>query len=597
MVWQAKKRYFTDRISTTTNSKDFWACLKQCDVHDSSNTQIVHNFDVNEINKYFAEMGSDIDTNNDLMRFFQNNRQNEFIDQFKFVAVTEEEVKAEMNKIKSKAVGKDEISIDMIKTVSPFAIESITYLINESLKERKFPQAWKESIVRPLPKTTGPNCVENMRPISIVPTISKILEKLVINQMNDFINAHTLLPKLQSGFRKNHSTCTALTNLFSDLIDSKDKGKHSTLVMLDYSKAFDSMDHDMLTAKMHFYGFSDDVTEWIRSYLKDRLQVTRLGSETSEALARQRGVPQGSCLGPVLYTLYTADFPGCVKHCTAHQYADDTQLLLSYEPELMRDAFSQINADLQNISKWSADNGLKLNSEKCSVLHTAPTDLVQTLKSCGVSISLDGTSLAVCDKVKTLGVVLDKSLTFTDHVTHASQQALGRLRGLYRFRSLLPEAAKLQLVQSLILSVFYYCFPAYGNSLSRVDLGRVQKLQNSALRFVFCLKRSDHITPYRGAVKLLPMESVCRMLTCCMTHRVLMSREPDYLCERLSSRDEVSQRGTRHGGRLHFPRVNLELGRKSYSYFGPWLYNELPDSLKTMSPAYFKSKLKELLLD
>jgi hypothetical protein len=596
-IWRAKKNYFTDKISSTKNSKDFWTCLKQCDVHNKGETQIVHDFNINEINKYFAEMGSDVVINNDTLRLFMNNRQNNDIAEFKFVAVTEEAVKAEMNTIKSKAVGSDEISIEMIKTVSPFALESICYLINESLKDGVFPQAWKESIVRPLPKATGPTSVEQLRPISILPAISKILEKIVIKQINEFVNAHKLLPKLQSGFRKNYSTCTALTNLFSDMIDNRDKGRYSSLVMLDYSKAFDSMDHDMLIAKMHYFGFSDEATAWFRSYLKDRLQVTRLGSETSVPLTKQRGVPQGSCLGPILYTLYTADFPNCVKHCTAHLYADDSQLLLSYEPELMREAFDQINTDLQNILKWSVDNGLKLNSNKCTVLHTAPLDLVQTLKNRGVSISLDSGSLAVCDQVKTLGVVLDKGLTFTDHVTYASQRALGRLRGLYRFRSLLPEAAKVQIVQSLILSVFSYCFPAYGNSLSREDLGRIQKLQNSAVRFIFCLKRSDHVSPYREAVKLLPMETVCRILTCCMTHRVLTSREPDYLCERLSSRDEVSERRTRHGGRLHFPRVNLEFGRRSFSYFGPQLYNELPDSLKLLSTNCFKLKLKEMFFD
>ncbi|XP_054257502.1 uncharacterized protein LOC128982572, partial [Macrosteles quadrilineatus] len=212
----------------------------------------------------------------------------------------------------------------------------------------------------------------------------------------------------------------------------------------------------------------------------------------------------------------------------------------------MKEAIDKLNADLKSISKWSFANGLKLNPDKCTVLHTAPLDQVQTLRDDGVSVCLDSRSLVVCEKAKTLGVVIDRCLNFSDHVTCVSQRALGRLRGLYRFRGLLPEAAKLQLVQSLILSVFYYCFPAYGNSISREDMYRLQRLQNSTIRFIFCLNKFDHVSPFREVASLLPVEAMCRLLTCCMTHRVLSLCEPDYLRERLSLRDEVSQRRTRH---------------------------------------------------
>jgi len=222
-----------------------------------------------------------------------------------------------------------------------------------------------------------------------------------------------------------------------------------------------------------------------------------------------------------------------------------------------------MNSDLQDILAWSLKNGLKLNVKKCSVLHVVPQDVLQALSQCGVSVSLDGQALDVVDTAKILGVVLDSGLTFSQHVTHTIQKALGRLRGLYRYRSLLPEPAKLQLIQSLILSNFYYCYPAYGNSISRGDKDRMQKMQNSAIRFVYGLKKFDHVSPYAEAANIPPLESVCRMLTCCMVHKTLMLKEPEYLHERLLSREEVALRSTRHGGRLHFPRVRLEAGRKS----------------------------------
>jgi hypothetical protein len=294
--------------------------------------------------------------------------------------------------------------------------------------------------------------------------------------------------------------------------------------------------------------------------------------------------------------LYTSDFPRCVQYCTAHLYADDCQLHLAYEPWKLTSAIDQLNTDLQNVSRWSVNNGLKLNITKCTVLHLAPRHLLQALSDSGVAVVLGGESLTMPDRVKTLGVVLDRDLTFSDHVTNASQRALGRLRGLYRFRSLLPESAKLQLMQSLVLSVMYYCYPAYGNSISKEDIGRVQKLQNSAIRFIFDLRRFDHVSVYRDAVNMLPMDVVCRLLTCCMVHKALTLKEPQYLREKLLYREEVSQRSTRQDGELHFPKVRLEVGRKGFSYFGPNLFNDLPLDIKNKSCNTFKIKLKNMLI-
>ncbi len=296
-----------------------------------------------------------------------------------------------------------------------------------------------------------------------------------------------------------------------------------------------------------------------------------------------------------MFNLYTSDFPQCVHNSTAHLYADDCQLHLAYEPEGIETAIQMINADLQSVSIWSANNGLKLNVGKCTVLHTTSQNTVQTLSDSGVAIRLDGEVLAIQDKVKTLGVWLDRGLTFSDHVSNAIQRALGRLRGLYRFKTLLPESAKIKLIQSLVLSVFYYCYPAYGNSISKGDMGRIQRLQNSAIRFIFSIKRYDHVTPYRDATKMLPMELVCRFLTCCMVHKILTLGDPQYLSEKLLYREEVTQRSTRQNGKLHFPKVRLEVGRKGFSYFGPTVLNDLPLHVVNKSNPVFRAKLKDML--
>lgn len=595
-IRRSKKDYFSVKLTSKESSKEFWSCLKKCDVvGKKQNESLFTDLNVEDANKYFVDMGSGSTIDMALLNFFKDNKKYDELECFNFTAVTDDEVKSAMNEIKSRAVGSDDISIEMIKAVSPYALGAIVHLVNQCLANGIFPHKWKTSIIHPLPKVTLPTTVQQLRPISILPAMSKIVEKVVIRQLMTHVTEKQILPKLQSGFRKNYSTCTALTNLFSDLFEEKDKGRLSSLVMLDYSQAFDSINHEMLLAKMRYYGFSDGVVTWLRSYLEDRQQVTKLGNAFSKARFKSRGVPQGSCLGPILFNLYTSDLPHCVSKGTVHMYADDCQLHLAYNPEKMETAIYQLNSDLQNVHLWSASNGLKLNVSKCSVLHTAPVNLVQALSVRGVTVELNGESLAVCEKVKTLGVVLDRDLTFSDHVTYSMHRALGRLRGLYRFKSLLPEYAKLRLIQSVVLSVFSYCYPAYGNSISKGDISRIQKLQNSTIRFVFNLRCFDHVTPYRAAADLIPMDSVCKILTCCMVHKVLKIREPRYLSEKLMYREEVAHRSTRQDFRLHFPKVKLEVGRKGFTYFAPNMINSIPLEIVGTSCKNFKSKVKEMV--
>lgn len=596
-MWREKKKYFSEKLTSADNPRDFWSCIKNNEIAgNSKNKSLPSDISVNDMNKYFSEMGNGNGINDNVLNVFSTIRQPNIKSTFNFKPVTEEEIKQVMNEVKSNAVGNDEVSILMVKSVSPYALGAITHLINKSLEKGEFPKNWKASIVLPLAKKAAPTTVQHLRPISILPAMSKILEKIVIRQILEYESNEGILPALQSGFRQNHSTSSALLNLFSDVYDAKDLGRHSSLVLIDFSQAFDSICHRMLAAKLNYYGFSETAIDWVNSYLNGRTQVTRLWSETSEPLSKDCGVPQGSCLGPLLFNIYTADLPSCVQYCKVHLYADDCQIHLSYDKDLIVEAVSKINLDLKSICNWSDDNGLKLNIAKCSVMHIASQSAMRVLGDSGTCVTLRGKSLSICDRINTLGVVLDSSLTMSDHVTYACNRALGRLRGLYRYRSLLPESAKIKLIQSLILSVFYYCYPAYGNSISKEDRCRIQKMQNTAIRFVYCLKKHDHISYFRNAANLAPMDTVCRIMTCCMVHKALTLGEPRYLTNRLRCRDEFTLRSTRHCGRLHFPKVRLEVGRRSFSYFGPKLYNGLPEPVKSLSYPSFKSSIKKIML-
>src|SRR5436190_22003594 len=313
MIWRAKKKFFSDKLSACDNPKEFWACLKQSDVVGGQrNNEMPPGVTVEEINKYFVEMGHGCDIDEEMLNFFMNNRRDEEGDEFHFVPVDENEIKKTMNEIRSKAVGSDNISIDMIKAVSPYAIEAITHLVNQSLRKGIFPRRWKMSIVKPLLKVTKPKTLQQLRPISILPAMSKILEKVAVRQMINYVDMKEILPKLQSGGRKNHSTCTALVNLCADLYDARDKGECSTVTTLDYTQAYDSMHPKMFIAKMRYFGFGEDAISFADTFFEDRQQVTRLGNETSPPLFKRRGDAQGRGMATFCFDVYTADMPRCL---------------------------------------------------------------------------------------------------------------------------------------------------------------------------------------------------------------------------------------------------------------------------------------------
>ena len=218
---------------------------------------------------------------------------------------------------------------------------------------KKIPSLWKQALVKPVAKNNNPTDLSDFRPISLLSILSKILEKHMHIQIIEFLNKNNLISKIQSGFRKNHSTSTALTHLVDDFLRYIDSGKCICLVLLDFSKAFDTLDHSMLLAKLHYLGFSKIAIDLIGSYLNGRKQAVVIEDDGSRIISSfqslNSGVPQGSILGPLLFTLYVSDISNVVTSCQIHQYADDSQIYKSFDLQDMQDALTLINRDLKKL--------------------------------------------------------------------------------------------------------------------------------------------------------------------------------------------------------------------------------------------------------
>lgn len=242
----------------------------------------------------------------------------------------------------------------MLCLTLPTTLQVITDIINRSISTHTFPELWRCAIVRPIPKTNNPINTKDLRPISILPCLSKILERVVYSQVVEYLEANNILPDLQSGFRQGRGTATALADVVGNILKARDRGEGTILVLLDFSRAFDAINTTLLLSKLSFYGFDSDTVEWFKSYLSGRSQLVELHRDNGSTLASpplhvSRGVPQGSILGPLLFILYSADITKSFFNCRYHMYADDIQLYLSLKADEASSAVQKINDDLYTL--------------------------------------------------------------------------------------------------------------------------------------------------------------------------------------------------------------------------------------------------------
>lgn len=292
-------------------------------------------------------------------------------------------------------------------------IPALTKVINQSINESTFPTVLKTAIVKPVFKSGDKLQVSNYRPISILPTISKVLEKVVAEQLMEHLDSLEMLHPLQFGFRKHYSTETACSYFLEDVKSSLDGGGIVGAVFLDLRKAFDTVNHELLLCKLTKFGFHTSTINWIKSYLCDRQQCVIVNNVRSSLRACSLGVPQGSILGPLLFTLYINDLPSV---CAAKiiMYADDTVVFA--HGRTVEEVAHKLSLEMVAISNWLKNSCLTLNVEK-----TVAMFFTNRLKpQCLPHVFIEGIKIHNIDQHKYLGVILDSNLNFKKHIKHIS---------------------------------------------------------------------------------------------------------------------------------------------------------------------------------
>ena len=418
------------------------------------------------------------------------------------------------------------------------------------------------------------------------------------SQFIEHLKSNGLYEIFQSAYRQFHSTETALLRVQNDLVKSVDESGGAILVLLDLSAAFDTIDHDNLLNLLNTsFGIQGTALDWIKSYLSDRKQSVLINGKTSEELNLSWGVPQGSVLGPILFTVYTTPLGSIIRKPSLefHLYADDTQLYIAFKPSCptsKSDGIKKLEGCIGDIRKWMSENMLKLNEDKTEVL--VITARGQTND---ISINVGGCDISPgIEPPRNLGVLFDSSCSLKQHVNKLCKSLNYSIFNIGKVRKYLDTSTAEILVNSLVTSKMDYCNSLlYG--INEYQLDQIQRCQNNAARVITLTRKYDHIRPSLHSLHWLPVRYRIIFKILAIAHKSLYDEGPVYLQHLLSWYNP--ELGLRTGGQyqLYQPKSKKPFGDRRFEYAAPHLWNTLlPLELRRETNIdRFKSGLKTCL--
>jgi len=601
----SKQQYYNDYFNANASSaKHVWKGIKEI-VNPKSNQ---HNCTINKIsigdndltdpksisnafNNYFANIGKQLADNipasaNSALEYLANLPN--YYDSFYLFPTDAEEIAAEISSLKlGKSVGPFSVPVKVLKILQPYIAKPLEIIFNSSLATGIVPQSLKIAKVIPIFKKGSNTDLGNYRPISLLSVFDKILEKIVAKRMLNYIEKKNILYDKQFGFRSNYSTDYAILSIIDKIQQAIDKREFSCGIFLDMSKAFDTVNHQILIAKLNRYGFRGPISDWLTDYLKDRKQFVSIGETFSDQQTILLGVPQGSVLGPLLFLLYINDFHLCSNIFDFHLFADDASLF--YKHKNLTSLQTNANVELGNIYAWLCANKLTLNITKSNYVLFHPSQRKVPLDP---ELYINNNQLKQEKYIKYLGILIDSNLSWKPHINYILSKVKRNCGILCKIRYFVDLRTRVQLYYSLIYPFLIYGILAWGSTYP-TTLDPLFKLQKKVMRVITFSNFDERSSPLFKRLNVIKLNDIAFLYISVFMYKYHHSLLPTAFNNFFTKVRDVHKYNTRLSSKSSYalpkPRTNYAIFNIRFQ--GVKIWNSLSDNTKVLSKSLFKNTI------
>ena len=588
-----------DIINTKKSKSDFPPYFTDLGIKISGSKTIADKF-----NEYFTKIGPElarsIDTSHKIP--FDNYLKSPCQLSFQFQYTTPDSIEKNIGDLKPKSsAGCDNLSSKLLKDIKGIISRPLSIIINRSLCSGIFPSKLKLAKVIPLYKKEDQRVFGNYRPISLLSSISKIFEKVAFKQILEYFTSNNLLFESQYGFRENHSTELAALEFIDRIKLEMDRKKIPFSIFLDLSKAFDTLNHDILLTKLRYFGIQGIALNWFQSYLTKRSQYVQYNDTSSSIREIKTGVPQGSILGPLLFIIYMNDIHTVSDKFSFIIYADDTTLispLCSFSHCSHNDmnyVSTMINLELTKISDWLAVNKLSLNATKTKFMLFH--DYQKIINEDDIPhLTINDTVIERVTEFNFLGLTINEFMNWNSHSSKISNKLSRTLGVMNRLKRYLPFSAWKLMYSSLILSHLQFAITSWG-----FEWERLSKLQKRALRIMTNSKYNAHTDPLFKSLKLLKIKDIFDVQCMKFWYKFVNNNVPTYFASMFRYNHELYEIQTRSHELLHLYPFRTSNAHNAPRHRIPELLCKFPTAVlekaRTHSIMAFASHVKFHLID